>query len=197
MAAEICGLLGCAALDSNDRIGLLRFSEGMDDYIPPAHGFGHLMRCLSAVLEPPHPVSSTSMVEAIEHLNRLELKRSIIVVVSDFFFDGFVEQLAILNRHHDVLSIAIDDPREKQLSGGGLAYLKDVESGERQWLDMSSLLVRDVFRNQVSGRLKQRSQQFSHWGLDLLAHGMGEDPVESLLAYFLGRQQRIAGETGG
>ena len=197
VAAEMCGLLGSAAIDSNDRIGLLRFSEGMDDYIPPARGLGHLMRCLSAVLEPPKPVSSTSIVEALEHLNRLKLKRSIVVVVSDFFFDGFVEQLAILNRHHDVVSIAIDDPREKQLNGGGLACLKDAESGERQWVDMSSQLIRDVFSSQVSGRLKQRSQQFSHWGLDLLSHGMGDDPVESLLAYFLGRQQRISGETGG
>ena len=197
VAAELCGLLGSAALDSNDRIGMMRFSEGMDDYLPPARGFGQLMRCLSAVLEPPRPVTSTSMVDALEHLNRLKLKRSIVVVLSDFFFDDFVEQLAILNRHHDVLSIAIDDPREKEFEGGGLACLKDVEGGQRQWLDMSSSLVKEMFQDQVEERIKKRQQQFSHWGLDLLSHDIEADPVESLLSYFLGRMHRVAGETGG
>ena len=197
VAAEICGLLGSAALDSNDRIGLMKFSEGMDGYLPPAHGFSQLMRCLTDILAAPRSVSSTSIVEALEHLNRLKLKRSIIVVLSDFFFDDFIEPLAILNRHHDVISIAIDDPREKALIGGGLICLKDTEGGGRQWLDMSSQLVKDLFSEQVKERLKRRNQQFSHWGLDLLSHAMEDDPVETLLSYFLERQQRVAGETGG
>lgn len=197
VAAEFCGLLGAAALDSNDRIGLVRFSEGMDDYLPPTRGFNQLLRCLSAILEPPRLVRSTSIIETVEHLNRLKLKRSLIVVLSDFFFDGFVEELAILNRHHDVISIAIDDPREKRLAGGGLACLKDVEGGERHWVDMSSQPVRDLFRDQITERMKQREQRFSHWGLDLITHALEEDPVENLLSCFLSRQQRMAGESGG
>ena len=191
VTAEICGLLGAAALDSNDQIGLLTFSEGMDEYIAPARGFGQLLRCLTVILQPPKPVSKTSMVEALEHLNRLKLKRSIVVVVSDFFFEGFLEPLAVLNRHHDVVPIAIDDPREKQLSGGGLACLSDVEAGGRQWLDMSSPLIQQLFSQQVAQRLKQRQQQFALQGLRLCTHAMEEDPVESLLSFFMGRSSGL------
>ena len=196
-AARICGLLGSAALNNNDRMGLLKFSQGIDQYLPPASGQTQLMRCLSALLQKPEPVTSTSINEALEHLNRLKLKRSMVVILSDFFFDGFMENLAILNRHHDVLAIAIDDPREQSLSGGGLMPLRDAESGRRQWLDLSSKQVRPVFQEQVSRRMERRARGFSHWGIDLLCHTLGNDPVETLLSFFLARRHRVAGETGG
>ena len=196
-AARFCGLLGTVALNNHDRIGLLKFSDGIDQYLPPANGQVQLMRCLSALLLEPLPVTTTSINEALERLNRLKLKRSMVVILSDFFFDGFMESLAILNRHHDVLALAIDDPREQVLSGGGLMQLRDAETGQRQWLDLSSKRVRQDFREQVHRRMEQRSREFSHWGVDLLCHTLGDDPVETLLSFFLARKHRVAGETGG
>ena len=196
-AARFCGLLGSVALNSNDRIGLLKFSDGIDQYFPPANGQTQLVRCLSALLDKPRPVTATTINEALAHLNRIKLKRSMVVILSDFFFDGFMENLAILNRHHDVLALAIDDPREQMLAGGELMQLKDAETGQRQWLDLSNNNVRAKFREQVKGRIERRSRAFSHWGIDLLCHSLGDDPVETLLSFFLARKHRVAGETGG
>lgn len=197
VACEFVGLLGTAALNNNDRMGLLKFSQGVDHYLPPTAGQSQLMRCLGAMMEAPEPVSETSVLSALEHLNRLKLKRSIIIILSDFFFDDFIEPLAVLNRHHDVISIAIDDPRECSFQGGGLVKLRDVENNRQQWLDLSSRQVRKKFQEQVKERFYLRTSQFDRWGLDLLCHTMGDDPVETLLSYLLARKHRIAGETGG
>ena len=196
-AAELCGLLGTAALDSNDRIGLLKFSNGMDDFLPPARGRNQLMRCLSSVLEEPETVSSTCVVESLDHLNQLKLKRSIIVVISDFFMEGYMENLAMLGRHHEVIAIAVDDPREAGLAGGGLTHLRDAETGQTRWLDLANASVQKLFRHRMNKRLKDRQQAFSQWGLDLLVHKTGDDPIETLLSFFHSRRDRIEGETGG
>ena len=197
VAAELCGLLGTAALNSNDRIGLLKFSNGMDDFLPPARGRNQLMRCLSSVLEEPQSVSTTCVVESLEHLNQLKLKRSIIVVISDFFMEDYMENLAMLGRHHEVIAIAVDDPRESSFKGGGLMHLQDVETGKTQWFDLASKPLQNLFNRRMNKRLKDRQVAFSQWGLDLLVHNVGDDPVETLLSFFHTRSDRIEGETGG
>ena len=197
VAAKLCGLLGAVALGNNDRLGLLKFSDGIDQYLPPANGYSQLMRCLDAILQNPQPVTTTSIIQSLEHLNQLKLKRSMIVIISDFFFDDFMESLAVLNRHHEVLALAIDDPREKALNHGGLIQLKDAETGQQQWLDLSSKPVRESFREQGDQRMVYRTRQFSDRGIDLICHSLSDDPVETLLSYFLTRKHRVAGETGG
>ena len=196
-AAKLCGLLGMAALSSNDRIGLLKFSDTMDRFLPPARGRNQLMRCLSSVLEEPEKVSTTCVVESLDHLNQLQLKRSIIVVISDFFMKGYMENLAMLGRHHEVIAIAVDDPREASFTGGGLTHLRDAETGATQWLDLASHSVQKLFRRRMDKRLKDRQQSFAQWGLDLVVHNVDDDPVETLLSFFHARRDRIEGETGG
>ena len=188
---------GLRPLSSNDRIGLLKFSDGMDDFLPPARGRNQLMRCLSSVLEEPKNVSTTCVTESLEHLNQLKLKRSIIVVISDFFMDGYMETLAMLGRHHEVIAIAVDDPREASLTGGGLTQLRDTETGQTRWLDLTSKPVQKLFNSRMNRRLKERQQAFSQWGLDLVIHNVDDDPVETLLSFFHTRKDRIEGETGG
>ena len=196
-AAKLCGLLGMAALGSNDRIGLLKFSDTVDDFLPPARGRNQLLRCLSSVLDEPRNVSITSVTESLDHLNQLQLKRSIIVVLSDFFMEGFMENLAMLGRHHEVIAIAVDDPRETALTGGGLTHLRDAETGVTQWLDLASSSVQKLFNQRMEKRLKDREQAFAQWGLDLLVHNVKDDPVETLLSFFHARKDRVEGETGG
>ena len=198
IAAQFCGLLGTAAITSNDRIGLLKFSSGIDEYLPPARGNNQLMRCLESVLDKPEPVSSTSLSDTLEHINLLNLKRSVIVVISDFLVtDDYLENLAILARHHEVIPVAIDDPRETLFEGGGLIRLKDSETGGVGLFDLSSKLLRQTFRSRSAQRIQTRQQGFSDWGLDLLCHKPGDDPVETLLSYFMTRKHRVEGESGG
>ena len=199
VAAEMCSLMGTAAVSSNDRIGLMLFSDGIDSFLQPARGQNQLMRCLERVLSEPGQVEATSANEALEHLSQMRLKRSIIVVISDFLMGGYgyVENLAVLGQRHEVIAIAVDDPREQAINEGGLMRLKDAESGQTRWLDLASKPLQKMFRQNMDKRLQERQQQFALWGLDLLVHQVGADPVETLLSYFSSRRERIEGETGG
>ncbi|KEI71518.1 DUF58 domain-containing protein [Endozoicomonas elysicola] len=194
---QFCALLGSAALASNDRIGVVRFSDGLDDYLPPSKGKNQLMRCLSCLMKAPRQVAETSVIEALEHLNRLTLKRSIVVIISDFFMPAVTEKLAELSRHHELLAIAIDDPREQKLQGQGLFNLRDAETGRSRWLDLSDKKQQETYQRNMVDRIRYRQQQFSEWGVDMVCHQVGEDPVETLLSYFLSRRHRVEGETGG
>jgi len=202
VAAQFCGLLGSAALANNDRIGLLQFSDEVNDYLAPTRGRSQLMRCLSKVLMPPADVKNTSVNQVLKHLGELSLKRSIIVLISDFFTDksnseNYQESLAILARKHEVLAIALDDDREKNLPSRGLFQLFDSENKQQQVIDCNNSDIREQYQQNMQERLKQRSAQFAHSGVDLLSHGLTDDPIETLLAFFHTRRQRVEGETGG
>ncbi len=206
VAAQFCGLLGSAALANNDRIGLLQFSDDVNDYLAPARGKSQLMRCLSKILMPPADVNKTSVNQVLKHLAELSLKRSIIVLISDFFTnenasenctENYQENLAILARKHEVLAIALDDDKEKNLPSRGLFQLSDSENNQQQIIDCNNSATREQYKENMQERLKQRSAQFSHSGVDLLSHGLTDDPIETLLAFFHTRRQRVEGETGG
>jgi len=218
MLPQFCGLLGSAALANNDRIGLLQFSDEVNDYLAPTRGRSQLMRCLSKVLMPPADVKNTSVNHVLKHLGELSLKRSIIVLISDFLtnqsnsengsanpqesssensHENYQESLAILARKHEVLAIALDDDREKNLPSRGLFQLFDSENKQQQVIDCNNSDIREQYQQNMQERLKQRSAQFAHSGVDLLSHGLTDDPIETLLAFFHTRRQRVEGETGG
>lgn len=200
VSAQLCGLIGSAALANNDRLGILRFSDGVDEFLPPRHGRSQLMRCLSEVLQPAKTTQSTQLSLAIEHLSQLKLKRSIIVILSDFITpsnETAHECLAILARKHELLAIAVDDPRELALGKSGLLTVQDTESKHQLTVDMADSSIRETFSQHMKNRLKQREVDFANIGVDLLAHTLGNDPIETLLAFFQTRRLRANGETGG
>lgn len=206
VAAQFCGLLGSAALANNDRIGLLQFSDEVDDYLPPARGRSQLMRCLSKLLLPAKQVSYTSVNQVLMHLSELNLKRSIIVLVSDFLTDdnnksinheNYQESLAILAQKHQVLAIAVDDPKELNLPKRGLFQLIDSENQQTKTIDFKNSETRKAFTTNMQLRLQQRNEIFLHCRVDLLQHCISDDPIETLLTFFQTRRQRTEGETGG
>ncbi len=200
VSAQLCGLIGSAALANNDRIGILRFSDGVDKFLPPKHGRNQLMRCLSEILHLPKSRKTTQLTLAIEHLSQLKLKRSIIVILSDFITpsgEKHDESLAILARKHELLAIAVDDPRELAFGKSGLLTLQDTESKHQLTVDMADSSIREIFSQQMQTRIKQRELDFANISVDLLAHTLGDDPVETLLTFFQTRRLRTNGETGG
>ncbi|WP_068545190.1 DUF58 domain-containing protein [Thalassotalea crassostreae] len=198
VAAQFCGLLGSAALANNDRIGLLQFSHSIDEYLPPARGRSQLMRCLSTLLMPANDTVKTNIKLALKHLNELSLKRSIIILISDFFSDdSYQQELAILAQQHELLAIAIDDPKELTLPKRGLFQFSDSENKQQKTIDCNNDNVRQTFNEQMQQRIKQRDLQFSQSGVDLLSHTLVDDPVATLLEFFETRRLRTEGETGG
>jgi uncharacterized protein (DUF58 family) len=198
VAAQFCGLLGTAALANNDRIGLLQFSHDIDEYLPPLRGRSQLMRCLSTLLMPANDTKKTNIKLALKHLSELSLKRSILILVSDFFSDdNYQQELAILAQQHELLAVAIDDPKELALPKRGLFQLSDSENKHQKVIDFKNDNIRQTFSKQMQQRIVQRDQQFSHSGVDLLSHTLGDDPVATLLEFFETKRLRTEGETGG
>lgn len=201
VATQLCALLGNAALGNNDRIGLLEFSSEIENYLPPARGRSQLMRCLTHIIEPAPQTKGTELQLAVEQLNQLPLKSSIIVLLSDFFeIDGqnpVWEELAILAQHHEVLACALDDPAEVTLKGNGLFQFKDSEQDREALVDSQAQNIQAIYQQQNEERLAFRQERFASHGVDLIQHRLGQDPAETLLAYFQLRRLRAQNETGG
>ena len=201
VATQICALIGHAALGNNDRIGLLEFSDEIDSYWPPARGRSQLMRCLSQILAPSAEPKGTRIQQALEQLNQLRLKRSIIVILSDFFEmtpqSSSWEALAILAQHHDVLACALDDPAELEMNAKGLMQFQDCEQDRIQRIDGNTPGIQSLFKQQSAERLSEQGDLFASHGVDLIRHRLGTDPAETLLAYFQLRRLRSQNETGG
>lgn len=201
VAIQLCALLGNAALGNNDRIGLLQYSNDVDSYLPPTRGRSQLMRCLTYLLEVNAQAKASHLHLALERLNQMPLKRSIVVIISDFFDltpqSPDWEMLAILAQQHEVLALALDDPAELSLQAKGLLQLQDCESSQQQLIDSSNPALNQLFQQQMQKRLHNRVDEFAKYGIDLIAHRLKDDPIATLLDYFQSRRLRARNETGG
>jgi len=129
VAAEVCALLAFSAIRNNDRVGLLIFTDREEKYIPPRKGRNHVLRVIREVLTTRPKGKGTNLTLALESLSRGIRRRSVAFVVSDFLDAGFEKALRIANQKHDLIAIALSDPRERELPPVGILELEDAESG--------------------------------------------------------------------
>ena len=113
IAVEICALLAFSAIQNNDRVGLIIFTDEVETYIPPKKGKKHVLRVIRELLYFKPERRGTDVAEALNYLNRLSLRRSVVFVVSDFRSSPFESPLRVAKRKHDVIGISIRDPREE------------------------------------------------------------------------------------
>lgn len=147
---EVCGALAGAANHDRDKIGLLLFTERPEHFVPPAKGQRQFLRVLRDLLGVPPRARGTDIALALDHLGRVLRRRSLIFVVSDFMIPeaavpGLERSLRILDRRHEVVAVAVHDPRERELPPVGLATLEDPETGEVWLVDTSARGIRERF----------------------------------------------------
>jgi uncharacterized protein (DUF58 family) len=187
IAAELAAVFAFAAVQNFDRIGLLLFADGIRRYVPPRRGRAHaqviVRTAVDAVMRGGGGVANIDRAGAF--LEKVIAKRSVVIVVSDFLDFPFERTLKRLNRKHDVIGIAIDDPREERFPERGLARLADAESGEQR--------LTDLRRSDVAKRAFQRhhvlSRRFRSSGVDHLAVSTAMPYDRDLLRFF---RERIA-----
>ncbi len=137
--ARVAGGLAYAALRSNDRVGLVRFTDRVEQYLPPRKSRGHGWGVLRAAFEAASSSQRTDLAKAIAHVNRVLKRKAVVVVLSDFLAAGWEEPLAALTRRHRVHAFMFGDPLEEQLPPVGLVALQDAETGAMQWVDAAAL----------------------------------------------------------
>ncbi|MBT3604326.1 MAG: DUF58 domain-containing protein [Candidatus Latescibacteria bacterium] len=190
VGVEICALLAFSAIQNNDRVGLIVFTDEVELFIPPKKGKKHVLRVIRELLYFRPKRRGTDVGAALEYLNRVARRRSVVFLVSDFMADGYEKALRISNKRHDVVAIALSDPREVDLPDIGIVELEDAETGEGLLVDFGDSEVRRLFTKMATDKTHQREQMFRKVGVDTIAIGMQESYTEPLMRFFKNRVQR-------
>jgi uncharacterized protein (DUF58 family) len=185
MVTEIAATIAFSAIQNNDKIGVVFFSDKIEKYIPPKKGRKHILYIIREMLDF-HPESKkTDVKQAVEFLSSVQKRRTTSFILSDFYVrNDFMQSLQIANRKHDVVAIQVYDQRAKELPDVGLMKVVDAETGFEQYVDTSSKRLRDSYRKYWMDRQSQLQETFNKINVDNVSIATNEDFVKSLLMLF-------------
>ncbi len=189
-AAEVAAVLAYAAIKSNDKVGLMMFTDRVEKYVPAKKGRGHVYRVIQEILafEPRH--QKTRIQVPLEFLMRVMHRHCIAFMISDFLDEGYERALSVAKRRHDVVCIQLFDPAEQKLPKVGFMLMEDPETGERHWVNTS----RKSFQKNyplLAGQIMARAQEtFQLLGVDSVQINQSGDYIEPLLGFFRLREKR-------
>lgn len=186
---EICAVLAFSAINNNDKVGVIFFSDQVEKFIPPKKGKSHILRIIRELLDINPKGNGTDIGHALEYFNNMVKKRSICFVLSDFMTQGYETPLRIAARRHDLIGIHLYDPKEMNLPNLGLINAIDAETGHLQWVDTSSQTVRDQYREWFDSNQAYFQSQFTKSGAASLSIQTTESYVDALHHFFQGRKQ--------
>ncbi len=196
LAAEVCAVLGFAALRNNDRVGLLLFSDRVERYVAPAKGRRHVLRLIRDLYVHQPVGHGTSPAVALDRLAHVVRRRAIVVLVSDFLVPeaaaaATARALRIAGERHDLVALRLVDPREGTLPAAGLVQTVDPETGRAVVLDTGSRRVRDAFAARAADRAASADALLAHGRVDGATLSTDEDYADSLAAFFRRRNRRL------
>ncbi len=190
--AEISALLAFAAIRNRDRVGLLRFSDGIDQYLPPRSGSTHVLRVVREILSSSKQGGrGTDIGGALSTLVRVQRRPAVVFLVSDMLGSGYERELKLAARRHDIVALEVFDPAEDQLPDAGLIHFEDAERGTRQLVDTSSRRVRSAWQQAATLRREKARALLARAGVDRIAINAAEPYERPLLEYFHRRAARI------
>ncbi|MDR9398430.1 DUF58 domain-containing protein [Salibacter sp.] len=190
LITEVSAVLAFSAIQNNDKIGVVFFSDQIEKFIPPKKGRSHILRIIRELIdfEPEH--NETDLSEALKFINSAIKKRSIVFLLSDFIDDDFQNALKISNKKHDLVALHVRDRQEETLPNIGLAPLQDPESGKTQWVDTSSKRIRDEYEKQRKIAVLKLQDMFTKSGVDTASLYTGESYTKPLMNLFKQRELR-------
>jgi uncharacterized protein (DUF58 family) len=190
VAVEICALLAFSAIKNNDKVGLVIFSDHVEQFVPPRKGRRHVLRVLRELLYHRPRGRGTDIGAALEYLAHVQRKRAVTFLVSDFRDEGFDRALAVAGRRHDLVAVRIGDAREQELPPLGYVELEDPETGERVVVNTSSRVFRSAFRAVETSRKDALDRALRRSKVDVIDISTGEPWVKPLMRFFQGRMRR-------
>ena len=189
-AAEISALLAFSAIQNNDKVGAIIFSEGVEQYIPPDKGKRHALHVVRNVLYHEPKGKGTNISEALEYLSRVIKRRSVVFLLSDFVAPDFTRALSVAANKHDLVAIRIKDKREKDLGRGGLVRLWDQERGVETVADLGDKKRLEKFRRLIAKRDEELETIFKKHNVDWVDVENEADYVRPLSVFFRARAKR-------
>jgi uncharacterized protein (DUF58 family) len=188
LITELCATLAFSAIQNNDKIGVIFFTDIIEKFIPPKKGRSHILRIIRELLnfEPQH--RNTDISQALRYFTNMIRKRSTAFLVSDFMTAGFEQSLKIAARKHDLIALRVTDKREKELPDVGLIKVHDNETGESRWLDTSDEAVRSVYSVRTREHEDWLRYVFNRSGVDTASIITGQSYVQPLMTLFKRRE---------
>ena len=181
---EISATLAFSALQNNDKVGLILFSDEVELFIPPKKGKSHVLRIIRELLEFEPQSHQTDISGALKFLSNVLKKKSIVFVLSDFMAADYQHNLRITGRKHDLTGIRVFDPMEEDLPDLGVVSMKDAETGQIQWVNTHSRKVREAYSSQYNQQVSYFRETFTRAGCGQLDCRVDESYVKKLLGYF-------------
>jgi uncharacterized protein (DUF58 family) len=191
LAAEVASLLAFCALNNNDNVGLLLFTDKTELYIPPKKSRTHALRIIREVLyyEPEH--RGTDLVQALEFISRITSRRAVVFLLSDFQNLDFEHAASVCSKRHDLIAVPIEDPGEQSLPPAGLVRVEDPETGEIFEANFSSRRIQREFARAAAMHREQRDAIFHRQNIDFVPLSTNQDYFPVLHSFFQHREQRL------
>lgn len=191
MAAEVAAILAYTAIKKNDRVGLLLFSDHVEQYIPPKKGRAHVWRVIRAILgHRARGRRETDLDGALEYLGRVTPRRVVAFLISDFLDRGFEQRLRVAGRRHDLTAVIIGDRRETELPPIGLVELEDAETGELTMVDTRDRRLRELFASRSRRHREELRRLLRESGVGEIDLWTDEPYVDAIVKFFRARERR-------
>ena len=185
MVTEIAATIAFSAIQNNDKIGVVFFSDRIEKYIPPKKGRKHILYIIREMLNFQPESKRTDVKQAVEFLSSVQKRRTTAFILSDFYVrDEFQQSLQICNRKHDVVAIQVYDQRARELPDVGLMKVVDAETGHEQYIDTGSKPLRQAYRKYWNSRQSQLEETFNKSNVDHVSVATNEDFVKALMMLF-------------
>lgn len=191
VSAEIAAVVAMAAIRNNDRVGLLSFTDRIEEFVPPKKGRRHALRLIRDLLAFRPVGRGTDIALALDYLGRILRHRSIIFIISDFLDSDFERSLKLISRRHDLIAITVSDPRERSLPDVGFLELVDAETDQRVVLDSGNRYVRDQFEHLASQDELKLRQMLRRSSVDQIDIQTDRSYVPPLIAFFRARERKL------
>jgi uncharacterized protein (DUF58 family) len=202
LITEVCAVLAFSAINNNDKVGVIFFSDKIEAYIPPKKGREHVLYIVRELLTIQPKRKGTNISESIRFFNRSARQKDIVFLLSDFLDGntagqggamrrepGFEDALKVAGKKHDIIGIKVYDKMDMELPSIGMIEAEDSETGGRYWVDTSDYLVRTNYQQYFFNQTEQCKSIFQKAGCDLLHLRTDEDYVKILQRFFVGRHR--------
>ena len=190
LITELCAVLSFSAIQNNDKIGVIFFSDRIEKFIPPKKGKSHILRIIRELIDFQPEGKGTDIGLALRYFTNMIKKRSISFLISDFLGKGYEDALKIASRKHDLVAIRIHDRYESQLPDLGLIRLQDAETGQLLWVDSAQRSVRDQYHRNWLQKQKELDSLFARSGVDQARIATDQNYVPPLINLFKIREKR-------
>lgn len=190
LATEICAVLAFSAIQNNDKVGVLFFSDQVEKFIPPKKGRSHILMIIRELIDFKPKSTGTDIAVALKYFTSAIKKRCTSFLISDFMSSTFENEIKIANRKHDLIALRLFDIHEEEFPDLGIVPMQDQETGELQWINTGDKQVRHAFKAAALERNGRLEDLFRRSGVDFTKIGTHQSYIKPLMTLFKKRESR-------